>query len=152
MDKLNAVAEEIHSKHDHVDVKCISFDFTNANLHDYQSKIFGQLDSLEIGVIGKLIFIFFWMQYCLISVNNVGMSYEYPERLDRIEGGLQRITDITVINTLPSSVLTAFVLKQMAERGRGVVINVASSAAYFEWFYLAVYSATKVNHLLQIIW
>lgn len=88
------------------------------------------------------------------------MSYEYPERFDQVEGGLKRLTDITVsqsqinhfknnyvqvINTVPTTVLSAFVLKQMATRHRGVVINVASSAAYFDWFYLAVYSATKAR-------
>ncbi|KAL3088821.1 hypothetical protein niasHT_024830 [Heterodera trifolii] len=127
MDKLNAVAEEIKQKYPNVEVKCISFDFTNANLKDYEQTIFSQLSTIEIGML----------------VNNVGMSYEYPERLDRIEGGLQRVSDITVINTLPTTVLSAFVLKQMRERGRGVVVNLASSAAYFNWFYLAVYSASK---------
>lgn len=127
MDKLNNVAEEIRKKFDHIDVKTISFDFTNAQLDDYEKTIFNELNQLEIGVL----------------VNNVGMSYEYPERFDQVEGGLKRLTDITVINTVPTTVLSAFVLKQMATRHRGVVINVASSAAYFDWFYLAVYSATK---------
>jgi hypothetical protein len=32
----------------------------------------------------------------VFSVNNVGMSYDYPERFDQVEGGMKRITDITV--------------------------------------------------------
>lgn len=77
-------------------------------------------------------------------MNNVGLSYEYPERLDCIEGGLKRVTDITVINTVPTTLLSAFVLKQMAIRKNGVVVNISSSSAYFPLFYWAIYSATKV--------
>jgi len=126
-DKLTAVAKEIQDKTMNVQVKTIVFDFTNAQLADYESKIFSQLQQLEIGVL----------------VNNVGLSYEYPERLDKLEGGLQRITDITVINTLPTTLLSAYVLKQMNERHKGIVINLASSAAYHTLFYWAIYSATK---------
>jgi len=126
-DKLKAVAKEIKEKTPNTQVKCIAFDFTNASLADYQSTIFSELDQLEVGVL----------------VNNVGLSYEYPERLDRIEGGLQRVADITIINTVPTTVLSAHVLAQMAQRQRGVVINVASSAAYHTLFYWAIYSATK---------
>lgn len=80
----------------------------------------------------------------LILVNNVGLSYNFPERLDRIEGGLKLVTDITVVNTVPTTLLTTYVLKQMAARKNGIIVNVASSAAYFPLFYWAVYSATKV--------
>jgi len=126
-DKLNKVAGEIHEKYNSVEVKTIAFDFTNANLRDYESKIFSVLNELEVGLL----------------VNNVGLSYEYPERFEKIEGGLQRVTDITVMNTVPATVLSAFVLAQMAKRNKGVVINLASSAAYHTMFYWSIYSATK---------
>jgi short-subunit dehydrogenase len=74
------------------------------------------------------------------------LSYEYPERLDRLDGGLQRITDITVINTLPTTVLSAAILGQMVTRNKGVIVNVSSSAAYHPLFYWAIYSATKVSY------
>jgi len=93
-------------------------------------------------------------------VNNVGMSYEFPERFERVHGGIRRVADMTVfflnlifflkipkfklINTFPTTILSHHILQQMAKRNRGVVVNVASSAANFDWFYLAVYSATKV--------
>lgn len=78
----------------------------------------------------------------------MGLSYEYPERLDKIEGGLQRVADITVINTLPTTVLSAYVLKQMSERNnRGILVNISSSASYHPLFFWAIYSATKVNLL-----
>jgi 17beta-estradiol 17-dehydrogenase / very-long-chain 3-oxoacyl-CoA reductase len=134
--KLDATAEEIKQQHK-VEIKTIAFDFSNPNLSEYESKVLNQLESLEIGIL----------------VNNVGLSYEYPERLDRLDGGLQRITDITVINTLPATVLSASVLRQMVARNKGVIVNVSSSAAYHPLCYWAIYSATKqyVNWLSSIL-
>ncbi|KAI1720353.1 short chain dehydrogenase domain-containing protein [Ditylenchus destructor] len=126
-EKLNKVANEIKEKHSSTNVKTIPFDFTNAKLEEYESKIFFQLTDLDIGVL----------------INNVGLSYEYPERLDKIDGGLKRVMDIAVVNTVPATVLSAYVLAQMAKRNLGVVVNVASSAAFHTFYYLAVYSATK---------
>ncbi|KAI6183344.1 17beta-hydroxysteroid dehydrogenase [Aphelenchoides bicaudatus] len=134
--KLDDTANEIKQQYQ-VDIKTIAFDFSNPNLSEYESKVLSELQKLEIGVL----------------VNNVGLSYEYPERLDRLDGGLQRITDITVINTLPVTVLSASILSQMVSRNKGVVVNVSSSAAYHPLFYWAIYSATKkyVNWLSTIL-
>jgi 17beta-estradiol 17-dehydrogenase / very-long-chain 3-oxoacyl-CoA reductase len=126
-EKLETVAKEIREKYNSVEIRNIAFDFTNGNLKDYEAKLLSELRKIEIGVL----------------VNNVGLSYEYPERLHEIDGGIQRVADITVINTLPVTVLTAAVLPQMAKRHKGVVINVASSAAYFPMAYWAIYTATK---------
>ncbi|KAF7639273.1 hypothetical protein Mgra_00001233 [Meloidogyne graminicola] len=125
--KLDQVAAEIKEEFKGIEVRTIYFDFTNPKLEDYEQQIFNKIADIEIGVL----------------VNNVGMSYEYPERFERVFGGLRRVADIAIINTFPTTVLSHHILQQMAKRGRGVVVNVASSAAYFDWFYLAVYSATK---------
>jgi len=125
--KLDEMANEVHQKYSSIQIKTIQFDFTSANIEEYESKIFSVLNELEVGIL----------------VNNVGMSYEYPERLDNVDGGTKRIMDITVINTVPTTVLSAYILKQMSERNRGVVINLASAASYHTLFYWAVYSATK---------
>jgi 17beta-estradiol 17-dehydrogenase / very-long-chain 3-oxoacyl-CoA reductase len=127
-EKLREIADEITKKYNHIQVKTIAFDFTSAELNEYESKIFTVLNELEVGVL----------------VNNVGMSYEYPEKLHAIEGGLKRVRDITVINTVPTTVLSAYILKQMTNRNnRGVIINLASSAGCFPMSCWAVYSATK---------
>ena len=52
LDKLNAVAEEIKQQNEQCEVRCIPFDFSNPKVADYQSAIFEQLDTLEIGVLG----------------------------------------------------------------------------------------------------
>lgn len=76
------------------------------------------------------------------------MNNDYPEKFHCSVGGLQRMRDIIVVNTLPVTLLSAFVLGQMESRGKGgVVINVSSISAYFPIFYLAVYSASKVQFL-----
>jgi len=71
------------------------------------------------------------------------MSYDYPDKLTAVAGGLDRLSDITVVNTVPVTLLSAIVLSQMAERKKGVVINVSSAASYNQMALWAVYSATK---------
>uniref|UniRef100_A0A914EGP9 Uncharacterized protein n=1 Tax=Acrobeloides nanus TaxID=290746 RepID=A0A914EGP9_9BILA len=135
--KLDEVKQEILQKTPNVEVRTISFDFTNANLADYEEKIVKQLNGVDVGVL----------------VNNVGMSFEYPDRFDKISGGTKSLTDITVINTVPVTVLTAEILKQMVPRNAGVIINLASAASYHQMRYWSIYSATKkfVTHLTHIL-
>ncbi|CAD5212347.1 unnamed protein product [Bursaphelenchus okinawaensis] len=135
--KLDETAKEITEKHSGVKVDTISFDFSSGDVKNYEETLFKQLEQYDIGVL----------------VNNVGMSYEYPERLHEIDGGLDRVAGITIINTLPVTLLSAFVLKKMAVRKNGVVINISSSAATKTMAYWAIYSATKkyVNWLSEIM-
>ena len=55
------------------------------------------------------------------------------------------IYDLIVINALPVTLLTRRILEQMAQRDRGIIINIASSAALFELSEWALYSAIKVG-------
>uniref|UniRef100_A0A914C7X5 Uncharacterized protein n=1 Tax=Acrobeloides nanus TaxID=290746 RepID=A0A914C7X5_9BILA len=71
------------------------------------------------------------------------MSIEYPDRFDKLYGGIKRITDIAVINTLPVTILTSEILKQMVPRNAGIVINIASAASYHQMRYWSIYSSTK---------
>ncbi|KAK0415611.1 hypothetical protein QR680_012026 [Steinernema hermaphroditum] len=124
--KLDAVKKEIEDE-SKVEVKTIAYDFTNPSVADYEKKLVEAFNELNIGIL----------------VNNVGLSYEYPEVLHKIEGGLQRVADITVINTVPPTVLSAAVLPKMVERRSGIIVNIASSAAANPMSMWAVYSATK---------
>ncbi|KAI6211619.1 Sphingolipid 4-desaturase [Aphelenchoides besseyi] len=152
--KLDQTAEEIRQKSQVEIKKTIAFDFSKADFDEYEQKLLSVLKSMEVGVLGELAL---FLQSIVCSVNNVGMSYEYPERLDLLEGGLKRVSDITVMNTLPVTLLSATVLSQMAQRNAGVVVNLSSSAAYHPMYYWAIYSATKayffgglVNHGLAL--
>ncbi|MFH4978730.1 hypothetical protein AB6A40_005439 [Gnathostoma spinigerum] len=132
LSKLEEVKAEI-VKDNKVEVKIIQFDFTTSDGNEYTSKLLSELSGLDIGIL----------------VNNVGLSYEYPEVLHKVEGGLQKIRDIAVVNMLPPTLLCAAVLPQMVERNAGIVINVASAAAYHQIGLWAVYSASK-RYLLWI--
>ncbi|CAJ0941363.1 unnamed protein product, partial [Mesorhabditis belari] len=123
--KLEATKKEIAEK-SNVEIKTFAFDFTAGNFDQYDYVI-KEITSLDVGVL----------------VNNVGLSYEYPERMHEIEGELKRVADITVVNTLPPTLLTAAVLSQMVTRNKGIVINLASAASYHTMTFWGAYSATK---------
>jgi len=52
-DKLKATADELKAAYPKSQVKTIAFDFSNANLADYESTIFSQLNELEVGMLGR---------------------------------------------------------------------------------------------------
>lgn len=124
--KLDAVMEEIKKKCG-VEVKTIKFDFTSGNVIEYESTVLLLLRELDIGIL----------------VNNVGVSFSYPEVIHKAEGGLQRLADIDVVNTLPVTLLSAAVLPQMVERNSGIIVNISSATAYSPLSLLSVYSASK---------
>lgn len=124
--KLDAVKKEIETKYK-VEVQTFAFDFTVGNIEKYQEKLIPYLQSMDIGML----------------VNNVGLSYEYPERLHKVKGGLERLTDINIVNTLPTTLLCAAILPQMVERNAGIIVNIASAAAYNQMQLWGVYCAAK---------
>ncbi|KAI6170103.1 17beta-hydroxysteroid dehydrogenase [Aphelenchoides besseyi] len=125
--KLDTTADEIRFVHSHVQIKTIEFDFSNPNVEDYEQKIFSVFEPLEIGIL----------------VNNVGLAYEYPERIDLQHDALKRCADMVVVNGLPTTLLSAHVLHQMAKRKSGILINISTSAALFPMPWWAVYSSIK---------
>uniref|UniRef100_A0AC35UFL5 Estradiol 17-beta-dehydrogenase 12 n=1 Tax=Rhabditophanes sp. KR3021 TaxID=114890 RepID=A0AC35UFL5_9BILA len=136
-EKLAAVKQEISELVSGVEVQTIAFDFTNASVKDYESKLFEKLKAYEIGVL----------------VNNVGMAHDYPEVLHNTHGDIQKVRDVAVVNTVPVTILTQEILKQMVERRRGVVINIGSIAGSSHLKGWSVYSATKryISHLSGIL-
>ncbi|EPB76068.1 oxidoreductase, short chain dehydrogenase/reductase family protein [Ancylostoma ceylanicum] len=86
--KLDEIQKDIREKYNKVDVKTFAFDFCAGSAGAYKPLI-EALNSVEVGVL----------------VNNVGMSYEYPESLHKVEGGLERIGAIATINTLPPTIV-----------------------------------------------
>jgi hypothetical protein len=67
------------------------YDFSDASVDHYEQRIGSALKGIDVGVL----------------VNNVGYSYEYPELLHKVDGGLRRLADITVINTLPTTLVSS---------------------------------------------
>jgi len=108
--KLEEVKKEILEKYSKVEVQILTIDyskFDSAAQHLVREKING----LDVGVL----------------VNNVGMSYEFPEYFHTLSPEIVR--GLIEMNVTSTTFMTHLVLSGMENRGRGAIVNISSAAS-----------------------
>ncbi|KAJ3595852.1 hypothetical protein NHX12_002265 [Muraenolepis orangiensis] len=123
-EKLDDVARSIEDQFK-VETRVIAADFSEADIY---ARIEAELAGLEIGVL----------------VNNVGVSYSCPEYFLQIPDLENFITYMINVNITSMCQMTRLVLPRMAERSKGVILNISSASAMYPVPLLTVYSASKV--------
>ncbi|XP_014785806.1 very-long-chain 3-oxoacyl-CoA reductase-B [Octopus bimaculoides] len=123
-EKLAAVAKEIETTYK-VETKTITMDFSDRRLN--YGEIKSVLKDMKISTL----------------VNNVGVSYQYPEYLLDIPDREKALLDLIWINVISMTMMTSIVLPNMVEKGGGVIINVGSASGDMICPFLTAYSACK---------
>ena len=118
MMKLREELEELYS----IKVLVVGCDLTK---HDTVEKISGLLHSR--GIVPEIL------------INNAGFGIHGP--FERI--GYDSETNMIQVNITSLTELTKVIYKQMRQKGRGKIINVASVASFTPGPWMAVYHATK---------
>lgn len=123
--KLEEVATAIQSKYK-VETKVLSVDFSSNDrgIYDVIRKTIGDL---EVAVL----------------VNNVGMSFPYPEYYTLVPDGDRLMDQLIQANCTAGTLMMRMVLPPMVERRTGVIINVSSISAMYPLPLLGVYAGTK---------
>ena len=114
-----------------ISTKIIQADFTDDSSETY-SIIEKELWSLEIGIL----------------INNVGISNPYPDYFLELPQKEKIYSNIIKCNIGSVTTMTQILLPRMVERGRGVVVNISSTAATIPSPLLTVYGASKVRECM----
>ncbi|XP_028966547.1 very-long-chain 3-oxoacyl-CoA reductase-B-like [Galendromus occidentalis] len=123
--KLDEVAAVIQDKFK-VETKTLSVDFSSNDRGCYEV-IRKLISNLEVAVL----------------VNNVGMSFPYPEYFTEVPDGDHLMDQMIQANCTSGTLMMRLVLPGMASRHSGVVINVSSLSNMYPLPLLGVYAGTK---------
>jgi len=121
--KLAAVAKEIEEVHP-VATKVVAADFTRTDIYE---AIEEALRGLDVGVL----------------VNNVGVGYEYPEFLEKVEDPHKFCSNLINANMQSVARMSLIVLPAMKANKRGLIINISSMSGASPMPLLTLYASSK---------
>ena len=110
-----------------VNTKVIAIDFTQGV--EIYERIRKELEGLEVGIL----------------INNVGMAYPYPEYFLDMPNGDKLCQDMIFCNVMSVTMMMRICMPGMAQRRRGVVVNMASLSALAPTPLMSLYGASKVT-------
>jgi len=126
-DKLNKTKEEILAKHKKCsEVRVLAVDFTQNDIYDRLEATIGSLDDIHV------------------LINNVGISYSYPEYFTQIPDSQKLIESIINCNIISMTRIIELVLPKMEAKRRGVIINLSSYSASYPMPLLSLYASSKI--------
>jgi len=121
--KLKEVSKEIEEKYQ-VETQCLEIDFLKFD-ESKQDQVKQAVSNLEIGIL----------------INNVGMSYPFPNYFNEIEP--QLVDSLIELNVQSTVRMTRIFLPLMEKRRKGAIVNMSSASSLFPAPLLTQYSATK---------
>jgi 17beta-estradiol 17-dehydrogenase / very-long-chain 3-oxoacyl-CoA reductase len=124
--KLEEVRDAILAKYPKVQVEILAVDFNKIDEPSVRKSIEAMIAKVQdVGVL----------------FNNVGVSYDFPEYFDQLS--IERVDSLIKLNVTSTTIMTKLVLPGMAQRKRGVIVNLSSGSGRLVVPLLSEYSATK---------
>lgn len=124
LSKLEEAKNEILQKYPKVEVKILAVDYNKFDA-EARKRVTDLLAGLDIGVL----------------VNNVGVSYPYPQYFNELTD--ERVEELMVLNVNSTTWMTRIVLPGMMDRKRGAIVNMSSAAGVSVSPLLSGYSGAK---------